>query len=139
MYPPRNENTGELQDTEQYLYKPEYQTNCVQGVNQTINMDTHEKGIYQFRDQSRYIRPADPEVIYEREPARIAIRKKISQCEKHPIKHPEEGLGKIHPLLTKKLKRPMSPQKVPGYFPTREDWERAIRRVVASRGGHKKD
>ena len=46
MYLPGIENTGELQDTEQYLYKPEYQTNGVQGVNQTINMDTHEKGIY---------------------------------------------------------------------------------------------
>ena len=138
VYPPRNENTGELQDTEQYLYKPEYQTNGVQGVNQTINMDTHEKGIYQFHDQSGYIRPADPEVIYKREPARIAIKKKILQCEKHPIKHPEKGLGKIHPLLIKELKRPMSPQKVPGYFPTREDWERAIRKVVASRGGCKK-
>ena len=32
----------------------------------------------------------------------------------------------------------MSPQKVPGYFPTKEDWERAIRRVMASRGGCKK-
>ena len=138
VYPPRNENTGELQDTEQYLYKPEYQTNSVQGVNQTINMDTYEKGIYQFHDQSGYIRSADPEVIYEREPARIAIRKKILQREKPPIKHPEKGLGKIHPLLIKELKRPMSPQKVPGYFPTREDWERAIRRVVASRGGPKK-
>ena len=138
VYPLGIENTGELQDTEQYLYKPEYQTNGVQGVNQTINMDTHEKGIYQFRDQSGYIRPTDPEVIYEREPARIAIRKKISQREKHPIKHPEEGLGKAHPPLTKELKRPMSPQKVPGYFPMNEDWERAIRRVVASRGGRKK-
>ena len=78
MYPLRIENTGELQNTEQYLYKPEYQTNGVQGINQTINMNTHEKGIYQFRDQSGYIRPTDPEVIYEREPARIAIRKKIS-------------------------------------------------------------
>ena len=138
MYPLKIENTGELQNSEQYLYKPEYQTNSVQGVNQTINMDTHEKGIYQFRDQSGYIRPTDPEVIYEREPARIAIRKKISQREKYPIKHPEEGLGKTHPPLTKGLKGPMSPQKVPGYFPTKEDWERAIRRVVASRGGHKK-
>ena len=82
--------------------------------------------------------PTDPEVIYEREPAKIAIRKKISQCEKHPIKNPEEGLGKTHRLLTKELKRPMSPQKVLGYFPTKEDWERAIRRVMASRGGHKK-
>ena len=138
VYPPGIENEGELQDTEQYLYKPEYQTNGIQGVDQTINMDTHGKGIYQFHDQSGYIRPTDPEVIYEREPARIAIRKKISQCEKHPIKHPEEGLSKTHPLLTKELKRPMSPQKVPGYFPTKEDWERAIRRVMASRGGHKK-
>ena len=138
VYPPRIGNTGELQDTEQYLYKPEYQTNGVQGVNQTINMDTHEKGIYQFRDQSGYIRPTDPEVIYEREPARIAIRKKILQHEKHPIKHPEEGLGKTHPFLVKELKRPISLQKVPGYFPTKEDWERAIKRVVASRGGHKK-
>ena len=133
VYPPRIENTGELQNTEQYLYKPEYQTNGIQGVNQTINMDTHEKGIYQFRDQSGYIRPTDPEVIYEREPARIAIRKKILQREKHPIKHPEKGLGKTHPFLVKELKRPMSPQKVPGYFPTKEDWERAIRRVVASK------
>ena len=138
VYPPRIENTGELQDTEQYLYKPEYQTNGVQGINQTINMNTHEKEIYQFCDQSGYIRPSDPEVIYEREPARIANRKKISQCEKYPIKHPEEGLGKAHPPLTKELKRPMSPQKVPGYFPTKEDWKRAIRRVVASRGGRKK-
>ena len=138
VYPPRIGNTGELQDTEQYLYKPEYQTNGVQGVNQTINMDTHEKGIYQFRDQSGYIRPADPEVIYEREPARIAIRKKILQHEKHPIKHPEEGLGKTHPFLVKELKKPISLQKVPGYFPTKEDWERAIKRVVASRGGRKK-
>ena len=138
MYLPGIENTGELQDTEQCLYKPEYQTNGVQEVNQTINMDTHEKGIYQFHDQSGYIKPTDPEVIYEREPARIAIRKKISQREKHPIKHPEEGLGKAHPPLTKELKRPVSPQKVPGYFPTKEDWERAIRRVVASRGGRKK-
>ena len=32
----------------------------------------------------------------------------------------------------------MSPQKVAGYFPTKEDWERALRRVVASRGGRKK-
>ena len=32
----------------------------------------------------------------------------------------------------------MSPQKVPGYFPIKEDWERAIRRVVASKGGRKK-
>ena len=101
-------------------------------------MDTHEKGIYQFHDQSEYMRPADPEVIYEREPARIAIKKKILQREKHPIKHPEKGLGKTHPLLIKELKRPMSPQKVPRYFPAREDWERAIRRVVASRGGRKK-
>ena len=85
-----------------------------------------------------YIRPADPEVIYEREPARIAIRKKILQREKPPIKHPEEGLGKTHPFLVKELKKPMSPQKVPGYFPTKEDWERAIRRVVASKGGRKK-
>ena len=138
VYPLGIENTGELQDTEQYLYKPEYQTNGVQGVNQTINMNTHEKGIYQFHDQSEYIKPTDPEVIYEREPARIAIRKKISQHEKHPIKHPKEGLGKAHPPLTKELKRPMSPQKVPGYFPTKKDWERAIRRVVASRGGCKK-
>ena len=138
VYPLRIENTGELQNTEQYLYKPEYQTNGVQGVDQAINMDTHEKGIYQFHDQSGYIRPTDPEVIYEREPARIAIRKKISQHEKYPIKHPEEGLGKAHPPLTKELKRPMSPQKVPGYFPTKEDWERAMRRVVASRGGRKK-
>ena len=138
VYLPGIENTGELQDTEQYLYKPEYQTNGIQGVNQTINMDTHEKGIYQFHDQSGYIKPTDPEVIYEREPARIATRKKISQREKHPIKHPEEGLGKTHPPLTKELKRPMSPQKVPGYFPTKEDWERAIRRVMASRGGRKK-
>ena len=100
-------------------------------------MDTHGKRIYQFHDQSGYIRPTEPEVIYEREPARIAIRKKISQCEKHPIKHPEEGLSR--PILShKELKRPMSPQKVPGYFPTKEDWERAIRRVMASRGGHKK-
>ena len=38
-------------------------------------MDTHEKE-HQFRDQSEYKRPVDPEVIYEREPARIAIRKK---------------------------------------------------------------
>ena len=138
VYPPRIGNTGELQDTEQYLYKPEYQTNGIQGVNQTINMDTHEKGIYQFCDQSGYIRPADPEIIYEREPARIAIRKKILQHEKHPIKHPEEGLGKTHPFLVKELKRPISLQKVPGYFPTKEDWERAIRRVVASKGGRKK-
>ena len=138
VYPLGIENTEELQDTEQYLYKPEYQTNGVQGVNQTINMDTHEKGIYHFHDQSGYIRPTDPEVIYEREPARIAIRKKILLCEKHPIKHPEERSGKNHLPLTKELKRPMSPQKVPGYFPTKEDWERAIRRVVASRGGHKK-
>ena len=138
MYPLGIENTRELQDIEQYLYKPEYQTNGVQGVNQTINMDTHEKGIYQFHDRSGYIKPTDPEVIYEREPARIAIRKKISQHEKPPIKHPEEGLGKTHPPLTKELKRPMSPQKVPGYFPTKEDWERAIRRVVVSRGGCKK-
>ena len=87
---------------------------------------------------SRYMKPTDPEVIYEREPTRIAIRKKISQCEKHPIKHTEEGLSKTYPVLTKELKRPMSPQKVPGYFPTKEDWERAIRRVMASRGGHKK-
>ena len=35
-------------------------------------MDTHEKGIYQFHDQSGYIKPTDPEVIYEREPTRIA-------------------------------------------------------------------
>ena len=138
MYPLGIENEGELQDTGQYLYKPEYQTNGIQGVNQTINMDTHGKGIYQFHDQSGYIKPTDPEVIYEKEPARIAIRKKISQCEKHPIKHPEEGLGKTHPSLTKELKRPMSSQKVPGYFPTKEDSERAIRRVMASRGGHKK-
>ena len=138
VYPLKIENTGELQNTEQYLYKPEYQTNGAQGVDQTINMDTHEKGIYQFLDQSGYIRPTDPEVIYEREPARIAIRKKISQHEKPPIKHPEEGLVKTHPLLIKELKRPMSPQKVPGFFPTKEDWERAIRRVMASRGGHKK-
>ena len=103
VYPPRNENTGELQDTEQYLYKPEYQTNGVQGVNQTINMDIYEKGIYQFHDQSGYIRPTDPEVIYEREPARIASRKKILQHEKHPIKHPEEGLGKTHPFIIKEL------------------------------------
>ena len=48
VYPLRIENTGEPQDTEQYLCKPEYQTNSVQGVNQTINMDTLEKGIYQF-------------------------------------------------------------------------------------------
>ena len=101
-------------------------------------MDTHEKGIYQFRDQSGYIRPTDREVIYEREPARIAIRKKILQHEKHPIKHPEEGLGKTHPFLIKELKRPISLQKVPGYFPTKEDWERAIKRVVASRGGRKR-
>ena len=138
VYLPGIENTGELQDTEQYLYKPEYQTNSVQGVNQTINMDTHEKGIYQFHGQSGYIKPTDPEGIYEREPARIANRKKISQCEKHPIKHPEEGLGKTHPPLTKELKRPMSTQKVPGYFPTKEDGERAIRRVMASRGARKK-
>ena len=138
MYPLGIENEGELQDTEQYLYKPEYQTNCIQGVDQTINMDTHRERIYQFHDQSGYIRPTDPEVIYEREPARIAIRKKISQREKHPIKHPEEGLGKTRPLLTKELKRPVSPQKVQGYFPTKEDWERAIRRVIASRGSHKK-
>ena len=138
VYPPGIEKEGELQDTEQYLYKPEYQTNGIQGVDQTIKMDTHGKGIYQFHGQSGNNRPIEPEVIYEREPARIAIRKKISQREKHPIKHPEEGLSKTHPLLTKELKRPMSPQKVPGYFPTKEDWERAIRRVMASRGGHKK-
>ena len=138
MYLPGIENTGELQDTEQYLYKPEYQTNGIQGVDQTINMDTHRERIYQFHDQSGYIRPTDPEVIYEREPARITIRKKISQCEKHPIKHPEEGLGKTHPLLTKELKRPVSPQKVPGYFPTKGDWERAMRKVIASRGSRKK-
>ena len=138
VYPSGIENEGELQDTEQYLYKPEYQTNGIQRVDRTTNMDTHGERIYQFHDQSGYIRPTDPEVIYDREPARIAIRKKISQCEKYPIKHPEEGLGKTHPLLTKELKRPMSPQKVPGYFPTKEDWERAIRRVVASRGGRKK-
>ena len=101
-------------------------------------MDTHEKGIYQFHDQSGYIRPVEPEVIYEREPARIAIRKKILQHEKHPIKHPEEGLGKTHPFLIKELKKPISPQKVPGYFPTKEDWERAIRRVVASKKGSQK-
>ena len=138
VYPPGIENEEELQDTEQYLYKSEYQTNGIQGVNQTINMDTHEKGIYQFHDKSGYIRPTDTEVIYEREPTRIAIRKKISQHEKHPIKHPEEGLNKTHPLLTKELKRPMSPQKVSGYFPTKENMERAIRRVMASRGGRKK-
>ena len=137
VYPPEIENEGELQDTEQYLYKPEYQTNGIQGVDQTINMDTHGKGTY-LHDQSGYIRPTDLEVIYEREPARIAIRKKISQHEKHPIKNPKEGLSKTHPLLTKELKRPMSPQKVPGYFPTKEDWERAIRRVMASRGVCKK-
>ena len=131
------ENEEELQDTEQYQYKPEYQVNGIQGVDQS-NMDTHGERVYQFHEQSGYIRPTDPEVIYEREPARIAIRKKISQPEKHPIKHPEEGLGKAHPPLTKELKRPMSSQKVPGYFPTKEDWERAIRRVVASRGGRKK-
>ena len=101
-------------------------------------MDTREKGIYQLRDQSEYIRPVDPEVIYEREPARIAIRKKISQHEKHPIEHSEEGLGKTHPFLVKELKKPIRLQKVPGYFPTKEDWERAIKRVVASRGGRKK-
>ena len=138
VYPPRIGNTKELQNTEQYLYKPEYQINGVQGVNQTINMDTHEKGIYQFHDQSEYIRPADPEVIYEREPARIAMRKKILQHEKHPIKHPEEGLGKTHPFLVKELKKPIRLHKVPGYFPTKEDWKRAIRRVVASKEGHKK-
>ena len=121
VYPAGIENEGKLQDTEQYLYKPEYQTNGIQGVDQTINMDTHGKGIYQFHDQSGYIRPTEPEVIYERKPTRIAIRKKISQRENHPIKHPEEGLSKTHPLLTKELKRPMSPQKVPGYFPTKED------------------
>ena len=101
VYPPGIENEGELQDTEQYLYKSEYQTNGIQGVDQTINIHIHGKGIYQFHDQSGYIRPTEPEVIYEREPARIAIRKKISQCEKHPIKHPEEGLSKTHPLLTR--------------------------------------
>ena len=138
VYSPRIGNIKELQNTEQYLYKPEYQINGVQGVNQTINMDTREKGIYQFRDQSEYIRPVDPEVIYKREPARIAIRKKILQHEKHPIKHPEEGLGKTHPFLIKELKKPIRLQKVPGYFPTKEDWERAIKRVVASRGGRKK-
>ena len=138
VYLPGIENTGELQDTEQYLYKPEYQKNGVQGVTQTINMDTHEKGIYQFHGQSGYIKPTDPDIIYERKPARIAIRKKISQREKHPIKHSEEGLGKTHPPLTKELKRPMSPQKVPGYFSTKEDWERAIRRVMAYRGARKK-
>ena len=138
VYSPRIGNIKELRDTEQYLYKPEYQINGVQGVNQTINMDTREKGIYQFRDQSEYIRPVDPEVIYEREPARIAIRKKISQHEKHPIEHSEEGLGKTHPFLVKELKKPIRLQKVPGYFPTKKDWERAIKRVVASRGGRKK-
>ena len=76
-----------------------------------------------------YIRPVDPEVIYEREPATIAIRKKISQHEKHPIEHSEEGLGKTHPFLVKELKKPIRLQKVPGYFPTKEDWERAIKRV----------
>ena len=81
VYPQRIGNTKELQNTEQYLYKPEYQINGVQGVNQTINVDTHEKGIYQFRDQSGYIRLVDPEVIYEREPTRIPIRKKILQHE----------------------------------------------------------
>ena len=74
----------------------------------------------------------------KREPARIAIRKKILQHEKHPIKHPEEGLGKTHPFLVKELKKPISLQKVPGYFPTKEDWERAIKRVVASKEGRKK-
>ena len=69
MYPRGTENTEELQDTEQCLYKPEYQTNGVQGVNQTINKDTHEERIYQFHDQSGYIRPTDSQVIYEREPA----------------------------------------------------------------------
>ena len=39
------------------------------------------------------------------EPARIAIRKKILQHEKHPIKYPEEGLGKTHPFLVKELKK----------------------------------
>ena len=117
MYLPRIGNIKELQNPEQYLYKPEYQINGVQGVNQTINMDTREKGIYQFRDQSEYIRPVDPEVIYEREPARIAIRKKILQHKKHPIEHSEEGLGKTHPFLVKELKKPIRLQKVPGYFP----------------------
>ena len=43
VYSPRIGNIKELQDTEQYLYKPEYQTNGIQWVNQTINMDTHKK------------------------------------------------------------------------------------------------
>ena len=117
VYSPRIENIKELQNTERYLYKPEYQINSVQGVNQTINMDTREKGIYQFRDQSEYIRPVDPEVIYEREPARITIRKKISQHEKHPIEHSEEGLGKTHPFLVKELRNLSDFRRCQDIFP----------------------
>ena len=51
VYTPGIENEGELQDTEQYLYKPEYQTYGKQGVDKTIKMDTHGKGIYQFHDK----------------------------------------------------------------------------------------